>query len=260
MSHELFSCAGRVALVTGGNTGLGRAMALGLVRAGARTAVTGRNPKKNQDVAAELGDSGAVYTLDVRTEPDVERVIGEVVARFGRLDILINNAGLGRAGGLTELSLQEWNEIVALNLTGAFLCSKYAARAMIARAEGGKIINIGSIYSLFGTPNFSSYGASKTGLLGLTRALAVELALHNIQVNALLPGWFVTGRTERIVDSSLGEQIRRKTPAGRWGKPEDLVGAMLFLASAASDFVTGVALPVDGGYAIAERFLHPENG
>ncbi len=255
MPDGLFSLKGRVALITGGNGGLGRAMALAFVAAGAQVAVTGRNPEKNMRIAEELGGSGAVFVLDVREEEAVERTVAGVVERFGRLDVLVNNAGFGKAAPLLEMSLEEWRAIVDLNLTGSFLCAKHAARVMIAGGEGGKIINIGSIYSLFGTPNFSHYGAAKTGVVGLTRALAVELALYNVQVNAILPGWFTTDRTERLMNAPLGEQIRRKTPAGRWGRPEDLVGAAVFLASSASAFVTGTSLPVDGGYAVAERFF-----
>lgn len=259
MSHNLFSLEGRTALITGGNGGLGRAIALGFRAAGAQVAVTGRNPEKNEAIAKELDDRSAVFSLDVRDEAAVEQIVAGVEQRFGRLDILVNNAGLFRGGSVLNLSQADWNAVIGTHLTGAFLCSKYAARAMIARGEGapsGKIINIGSMYSIFGPPDFPDYAVAKTGLLGLTRALAVELAVHNIQVNTILGGWFETDLTQGMPATPLGQQIRRKTPAGRWGNPEDLVGTAVFLASSASDFVTGVQIPVDGGYSVAERFLH----
>lgn len=252
--HELFSLDGRAALVTGGNGGIGRAIALGLQAAGARIAVTGRNPEKNQAIAQELGDAGLVLPVDVRDEDAVERAVAGVVERFGRIDILVNNAGLFRGGSVVKLTLDDWNAVIGTHLTGAFLCAKHAAQAMIARGEGGKIINIGSMYSIFGPPNFPDYASAKAGMLGLTRALAVELAAHNIQVNAILPGWFETDMTRGMPHSRVGEQIRLKTPAGRWGELDELVGAAVFLASHASDFVTGVPIPVDGGYAVADRF------
>jgi 2-dehydro-3-deoxy-D-gluconate 5-dehydrogenase len=255
MTQELFSLAGRTALVTGGNGGLGWAMALGFRAAGAQVAITGRNPEKNAMAIKELGDPKAVLPLDVRDEEAVAQTITHVCEHFGRLDILVNNAGDRRLGGVTALSRTDWDVLLASHLTGAFLCAKYAAEAMIARGEGGKIINIGSVFSLFGPPGNVGYAAAKTGMLGLTRALAVELSAHNIQVNAILPGWCNTGRG-RHFGTPRGEEIRRKTPAGRWGTPDDLIGTAVYLASAASDFVTGVSIPVDGGYAVTERLLY----
>jgi len=250
---SMFSLEGKTALVTGGNGGLGRGMALGLRSAGAQVAVTGRNPDKNEAVGRELGDSGMTLSLDVRDELAVQEVVSEVVARFGSLDILINNAGIASGDSVLDLTQQDWDAVVDTNLTGPFLCAKHAGRAMVAAGNGGKIINIGSIYSVYGTPGFAGYGASKAGVLGLTRGLAIELAPHNIQVNAILPGWHITDMTGEDDGSARREEIRRKTPAGRWGTPEDLVGAALFLASNASNFVTGIGLPVDGGYLISER-------
>jgi 2-deoxy-D-gluconate 3-dehydrogenase len=252
MSLQLFSLHGKTALVTGGNGGLGRALALGLREAGAAIALTGRDPAKNAAVKEEFGADALVLPLDVREEPAVERAVAAVVERFGRLDILVNNAGLLRMDNATELSRADWDAVLETHLTGAFLCAKHAARAMRAGGRGGKIINIGSIYSLFGFQRASAYAAAKAGLLGLTRSLAIELAPHNIQVNAILPGWYETDLTRGMPATPLGETIRRKTPAGRWGEPHELVGAAVFLASAASSFVTGAALPVDGGYAIME--------
>ncbi len=257
MLDNLFSLDGRVALVTGGNRGLGRAIALGFQRAGARVAVTGRDGAKNAEIGRELAEDGAVFALEVRDEAAVAATVARVVERFGRLDILVNNAGMVQDGSVLTMPRADWDAVLETNLTGLFLCAKHAASAMIAGGAGGKIINIGSIYSLFGTPSFASYGTTKAGVLGLTRALAIEFAVHSIQVNAILPGFCETDMTPWLPGSPLGEEIRRRTPAGRWGQPEDLVGAAIFLASAASDYVTGVQLPVDGGYSVTERFIHP---
>jgi 2-deoxy-D-gluconate 3-dehydrogenase len=197
-----------------------------------------------------------VLPLDVYDEPAVESAIGAVGQRFGRLDILVNNAGQARRGSMLEVSKADWEEILNVNLTGAFLCGKHAAKAMMAAGRGGKIINIGSMYSLFGPPNVASYAASKAGLLGLTRSMAVELSKHNIQVNAILPGWYMTQQNRHHQNTPLADYIRRKTPAGRWGDPQDLAGLAILLASTASDFITGAAIPVDGGYSIADRLLY----
>jgi 2-dehydro-3-deoxy-D-gluconate 5-dehydrogenase len=196
-----------------------------------------------------------VLAGDVRDETAVAAAVSGAVERFGRLDILVNNAGNYHGGSVLEMTETDWHAVIDTHLTGSFLCAKHAARAMVARGEGGKIINIGSMYSIFGPPSSVSYAAAKTGIIGLTRALAVELAVHDIQVNAILPGWYETGMTRGAPATEWGERIRRKTPAGRWGSCEDLIGAAVFLASPASDFVTGVTLPVDGGYAVADRSL-----
>jgi 2-deoxy-D-gluconate 3-dehydrogenase len=256
MLADLFSLKGRVALVTGGNSGLGREMALAYRDAGAQVLVTGRNPDKNQAIGQELGDPAAVLPLEVSDEAAVERVIGQVVERFGRLDILVNNAGKARRGYVPDVAKVDWDEILQINLTGPFLCATHAAKQMIAGGHGGKIINIGSIYSLFGPPNVVSYASSKHGLVGLTRGLAVELGKHNIQVNAILPGWYMTPMNRHHENTPLYDYVRRKTPAGRWGDPHDLAGLAVLLASSASDFITGAAIPVDGGYSVTDRLLY----
>ncbi len=256
MNQKLFSLEGKVALITGGNSGLGRAMAIGLKSAGAKVQVTGRNPEKNQSISEELDDPEAVHILDVRNEEDIEKTITNVVEKFGQLDILINNAGYVGIGSVLDLPLEDWNAVIGTHLTGSFLCARNAAKFMADRGNGGKIINIGSMYSIFGLSYITSYVSAKTGVLGLTRSLAVELAVSNIQVNAILPGWHWTEMTKVMKDTPRDDEIRRKTPAGRWGTAEDLIGTAVFLSSSASDFVTGVCIPVDGGYSIAESLLY----
>ncbi len=251
--QNLFSLDGKVALVTGANGGIGRSIALGFKAYGATVVATGRNPDKNARMAEELGSPHAVISLDVRDEAAVDRAVAEIVERFGRLDILVNNAGIARRGSVLEMTTENWHAVIDTHLNGSFYCARAAARAMVAAGNGGKIINIGSMYSLLGPPNLVNYAAAKTGLIGLTRGLAVELAVHNIQVNALLPGWHKTDLNRALLDGPLGEEIRHKTPARRLGTPDDLMGAAIFLASPASDFVTGSSVVVDGGYSICDR-------
>jgi 2-dehydro-3-deoxy-D-gluconate 5-dehydrogenase len=255
MNPSLLSLEGKVALVTGGNGGLGRAIALGFREAGAKVAVTGRDAAKNTDIAVELGSQQAAFALDVRDEAAVIDMIAQVMQHFGRLDILVNNAGTVRVSTILDHTLEDWNTVIDTNLTGPFLCAKYAAKVMIEQGEGGKIINIGSVGANFGPPDFSSYAASKAGIQGLTYALAVELAPYNIQVNGIEPGYFYTDMSSGIPDW-LRDEIIRKTPAARWGRPEELVGAALLLASQASSYMTGSIIRVDGGYSIADRFRH----
>ena len=197
MERDLFSLEGRVALVTGGNGGLGRAMALGMKHAEAQVVVTGRNPEKAVEIGEELGDPTSVLSLDVRDEEPVERAVSDVASRFGRLNILINNAGGRKGGSISDLTRDDWDSVVSTHLTGSFLCAKHAAKVMITRETGGKIINIGSMFSVFGIRGGANYSAAKTGILGLTRSLAIELADRNLQVNAILPGWHWTPFTCR---------------------------------------------------------------
>jgi 2-deoxy-D-gluconate 3-dehydrogenase len=253
MTTPLFSLSGRVALVTGGNGGIGRSIALGFKEHGATVVVTGRNPDKNAAMVAELGAGHAVIDMDVRDEIGVNQAVAEIVAQFGSLDILVNNAGIARRGSVLDMPTEDWRAILETHLTGSFLCARSAAKAMVTGGRGGKIINIGSMYSLLGPPNIASYAAAKTGVVGLTRALGVELAVHNIQVNALLPGWHKTDLNRAILDGPLGDEVRHKTPARRLGTPDDLTGAAIFLASPASDFVTATTLVVDGGYSVMDR-------
>jgi 2-deoxy-D-gluconate 3-dehydrogenase len=247
-----FRLDGKVALVTGGNGGLGEAIARGLRSAGAEVVVTGRDADKNRAAADEHG-AGNVLEVDVRDEASVEAGIAAVVARHGRLDVLVNNAGVGGSYSVLEMTLDEWRLLLDTSLTGSFLCAKHGARAMIDAGNGGAIINLGSMYSVFGPPRAVGYASAKAGILGLSRALAVELAPHGIRSNAILPGWIETAMTAKPLGGEIGYEVHRTTPAGRFGRPGDLVGAAIYLASDASAFVTGIELPVDGGYRVCER-------
>jgi 2-dehydro-3-deoxy-D-gluconate 5-dehydrogenase len=249
----MFDLQGKVALVTGGNGGIGLAMARGLAKAGARIAVVGRNVDKLQAAVATLSGDGAEarpYTADVCDEAAVSKLFMQVLTDFGRLDSLVNNAGINIRKPVQDLCLAEWNAVMDTNLTSAFLCSRAAYPHL--KERGGKIINIGSMMSIFGASFAPAYGASKGGIVQLTRSLANAWAADHIQVNAVLPGWIDTDltRNARVQVGGLHERILARTPAGRWGQPEDLAGIAVFLCSAASDFVTGTAIPVDGGYSI----------
>jgi 2-dehydro-3-deoxy-D-gluconate 5-dehydrogenase len=251
---SLFDLKGRVALVTGGNGGIGLGMARGLAQAGAAIAVAGRNQAKSEAAAADLAKLGvktAVLTAEVTDEAQCRRMVDDTVARLGRLDILVNNAGINIRKAPQELSMAEWKEVVDTNLTSAFACSQ-AAYPVMKEAGGGKIINIGSMLSIFGAGFAAAYGASKGGVVQLTKALASGWAKDNIQVNAVLPGWIDTdltrGAREQI--KGLNTMVLMRTPTGRWGQPADMAGVAVFLAAPASDFITGAAIPVDGGYSV----------
>jgi 2-dehydro-3-deoxy-D-gluconate 5-dehydrogenase len=245
---------GRVAVVTGGNGGIGLGMARGLAGAGAAIVVAGRNAEKSRVAVAELGRLGVpavAIEVDVADEAAVNRLVGATVDRFGRLDILINNAGMNIRKPVHELTLAEWRQVLDTNLTSAFLTSR-AAYPIMKRNGGGKIINIGSMMSIFGASFAPAYAASKGGIVQLTKATATAWARDNIQVNAVLPGWIDTEltTTARREVQGLHERVLARTPAARWGVPDDLAGIAVFLGGPASDFVTGTAIPVDGGYSI----------
>ncbi len=249
-----FDLSGRVAIVTGGNGGLGLGMARGLAEAGAHVVVAARNRVKNVRAVKELealGVQALAVEVDVTRETSVAALMAAAVERFGRLDILVNNAGINVRKAPQEYTLEEWRLILETNLTAAFVCST-AAYPYLVSAGGGKIINVGSMLSLFGASFAAAYGASKGGIVQLTKALASAWAKDRIQVNAILPGWIETDLTAQARKDVPGlyERVLARTPAGRWGVPEDLAGVAVFLASSASDFVTGAAIPVDGGYSI----------
>jgi 2-deoxy-D-gluconate 3-dehydrogenase len=248
-----FDLSGRVALVTGGNGGIGLGMARGLAEAGADIAIAGRNQQKSEAAAlalAALGIKTAVIEVDVTDEASCRAMVDGTVARLGRLDILINNAGINIRKQPQDYTLAEWRQVIESNLTSAFTCS-HAAYPHMKAAGAGKIINIGSMMSIFGASFAPAYAASKGGIVQLSRALATAWAKDNIQVNAVLPGWIDTDLTRRARAevSGLNSVVLMRTPARRWGTPEDMSGIAVFLASKASDFVTGTAIPVDGGYA-----------
>jgi 2-dehydro-3-deoxy-D-gluconate 5-dehydrogenase len=250
----VFDLKGRVAIVTGGNGGIGLGMARGLAAAGASIVVAARNVEKSQAAARELGKLGAdaiAVTADVTDEAAVGRLVQATRDRFGRIDILVNNAGTNIRKSLHEYSLDEWHRVMNTNLTSAFLCSRAVYPAMKA-AGGGKVINIGSMMSIFGASFSPAYGASKGGIVQLTKSAAIAWAPDNIQVNAVLPGWIDTELTQgaRREVPWLNESVLKRTPARRWGTIEDMAGVAVFLASSASDFVTGTFIPVDGGYSI----------
>jgi 2-deoxy-D-gluconate 3-dehydrogenase len=248
-----FDLKDRVALVTGGNGGIGLGMARGLAQAGAAIAVAGRNLEKSQAAAAELSAKGvktAVVEVDVTDEMSCRKMVDTTMAQLGRLDILINNAGINIRKQPQDYTLAEWRLVIETNLSSAFTCS-HAAYPHMKAAGAGKIINIGSMMSIFGASFAPAYAASKGGIVQMSRALATAWAKDNIQVNAVLPGWIDTDLTKRARAevSGLNSMVLMRTPARRWGTPDDMSGIAVFLASPASDFVTGTAIPVDGGYA-----------
>jgi 2-deoxy-D-gluconate 3-dehydrogenase len=245
---HLFDLQGKTALVTGGNGGIGLGMAKALAEAGAKVAIAGRDEKKNAQAAAELG--AIALQVNLRDEKACRAAVDQAALKLGRLDILVNNAGMNIRKPPQDLSLADWNEVMETNLTSAFIASQ-AAYLHMRRAGAGKIINTGSMMSLFGAAYLAPYAASKAGIVQLTKALASAWAKDNIQVNAVLPGWIDTNMTQRARQElqGLNERVLGRTPAGRWGEPEDMGGVAVFLASRASDFVTGAAIPVDGGYS-----------
>ncbi len=251
---DLFDLKGKVAVVTGGNGGIGLGIARGLAEAGADIAVVGRNEAKSKAAAAELAARGAkaiAVVADVTDKVAVASMVERVKRELGRIDILVNNAGINIRKPPHILELEEWTSVIDTNLTSAFLCSKAVHPAM-KEAGGGKVINIGSMMSLFGASFAPAYAASKGGIVQFTRACACAWAADNIQANAILPGWIDTDLTKRarVEVSGLHERVLSRTPASRWGAIDDFAGIAVFLASPASDFVTGTAIPVDGGYSI----------
>jgi 2-dehydro-3-deoxy-D-gluconate 5-dehydrogenase len=250
----IFSLQNRVAFVTGGNGGIGLGMAKGLAGAGATVVIAGRNKQKAQSALSELrsvGAQGEFIELDALEEASCRQAVQRTVDRFGRLDILVNNAGTTVRKQPEELTAQEWHLVMDTNLTSAFLCSQAAYPHMV-RAGGGKIINIGSMMSVFASSYATPYAASKGGIVQLAKSLAVAWAKDNIQVNAILPGWIDTDLTRKAREQvqGLNERVLARTPAQRWGVPDDFAGIAVFLAAPASNFITGAAILVDGGYSV----------
>lgn len=254
-SQKLFDLTGKVAVVTGGNGGIGLGIAMGLAGAGANIVIAARSVEKTAQALENiraLGVEAHGITVDVTQEPAIQRIVTSTIDHMGRLDILVNNSGIAVRAQPQELTAAQWDSVVDVNLRAAFLASK-AVYAQMVKAGGGKVINVGSMYSIFGSDWGAPYAASKGGLVQLTKSLAVAWAKDNIQVNAVLPGWIVTDLTRGIQDADPNryDNISRRIPTGRWGEPSELAGAAVFLASTASDYVTGATLAIDGGYSSA---------
>ena len=249
----MFNLHGKVALVTGGNGGIGLGMAQGLAQAGARVVIAARNTQKSAEAVAALqalGSDSFALEADVTNEASVAALFAQVAERCGRLDILVNNAGTTVRKPVDQLALDEWNQVMDTNLTSAFLCCR-AAHPLMKQAGGGKIINIGSMMSIFAAPYAPAYGASKGGIVQLTKAMASSWAADQIQVNAILPGWIATDMTAGAQDNDkFNDNVIKRVPMRRWGKPADFGGMAVYFASDASAFHTGDSVLIDGGYAI----------
>jgi 2-dehydro-3-deoxy-D-gluconate 5-dehydrogenase len=255
-SPKMFDLTGKVAVVTGGNGGIGKGIALGLAEAGASVAILARNEERNRDTLVDLqklGPQAMALQLDVSDRKLLKPALDEVERDLGPIDILVNNAAFAVLKSLLDHTEGDWDSVLETDLTSCFLLSKYAASSMIPR-RAGKIINVASIGGYKGTPIYPSYGVSKGGLLQLTRCLAIELAPHNIQINSLAPGWTTTDMTDWIRNdpkyAAVKDEMITRTPAGRFAEPSEMAGAAVFLASHASDFVTGADIIVDGGFFI----------
>jgi 2-dehydro-3-deoxy-D-gluconate 5-dehydrogenase len=245
-----FDLTGKTALVTGANTGLGQAIAVALAGAGASIVAVGRSSMdETERLCAEAGTGFRAVRADLATLEPIGRIVSESLEVSGRIDILVNNAGIIRRADAIEFTEADWDAVMDVNLKSAFFLSQAVARTMLAEGSGGKIINIASLLSFQGGIRIPSYTASKSGLAGLTRLLACEWAAKGINVNAIAPGYFVTNNTEALrADPKRSADILGRIPAGRWGDPQDLGGAAVFLASNAANYVHGVVLPVDGGW------------
>jgi NAD(P)-dependent dehydrogenase (short-subunit alcohol dehydrogenase family) len=250
-ARDLFNLAGRVAIVTGGSIGLGRQLAEGLAEMGAHLVLCARKKERCQQAAEELQQLG-VRTLalgcDVKNPADVQAVVEAAFSQFGRIDVLVNNAGISGGAPVEEMSLEDWNKVIETNLTGTFLCAQAVGKVMIKQGRG-KIINIASVAGLGGAPPTLpaiGYHASKGGVISFTKDLACKWAMHNIQVNAIAPGWFPTHMSNKVLDHNR-DFFLSQIPLRRFGNEHDLKGSAVFLASDASDYVTGHVLVVDGG-------------
>ncbi|MDM7956124.1 2-dehydro-3-deoxy-D-gluconate 5-dehydrogenase KduD [Blastomonas sp.] len=249
MTTSPFDLAGKTALVTGANTGIGQAIAVALAQAGVDVAVAGRSEPTETLAAIEATGRKAVnITADFGSIAPVGRVVDEALAGLGSIDILVNNAGIIRRADLLEFGEEDWDAVIDTNLKTLFFLSQAAARHMAERGSG-KIINIASLLTFQGGVRVPSYAAAKSGVGGVTKAMANELAPKGVQVNAIAPGYISTNNTAALqADETRNRQIMERIPAGRWGRPQDIAGAALFLASPASDYVTGHILAVDGGW------------
>jgi gluconate 5-dehydrogenase len=254
MATHPFDLSGRIALVTGAYRGLGFAIAQSLAQAGATAVLAGRRPDELAASAKTLTDAGhkaSTRVFDVTDGPAVRQAVAAIDALHGRIDILVNNAGIQRRSPLVDFAQQDWDDIIATNLTAPFLVSQAVLPGMIAR-RSGKIIHIASLLSELARPSVVPYTAAKGGVRQLTRGMAVELAPHNIQVNAIAPGYFATEMNRALIDDAeFNAWVCKRTPAGRWGQPDELAGLAVFLASSASNYMTGQLLVIDGGMSVA---------
>jgi 2-deoxy-D-gluconate 3-dehydrogenase len=240
----------KVAIVTGSARGLGKGIALGLAEAGSKTLLADViPPAKTEEEIVAVGGSAKSITCDLREKTSIEKITNGALEAYGKIDILVNNAGITKRYPAIEMPAESWDEVINVNLRACFLLSQAVAREMINRGVRGKIINMASMQSFQGGVSIAAYTAAKSGLAGLTRALAVEWAPFGINVNAIAPGYMATELTEPIMrDASRNRQVLDRIPAGRWGTPDDLKGAVVFLASEASSYVHGAILCVDGGW------------
>lgn len=254
MPHALFDLTGRVALITGAYRGLGFAIARGLAQAGASVVLNGRQPEALHAAAQRLTGTGltASYAAFDLTDRDaIKKGVAAAIAEHGAFDILVNNAGIQRRGAFVDFSAKDWDDIITVNLTAPFLVSQAVLPGMIANKRG-KIIHVSSLMSELARPSVVPYTAAKGGVRQLTRGMAVELAPHGIQVNAIAPGYFATEMNRALLDNvEFNAWVCQRTPAGRWGQPDELAGLAVFLASSASDYMTGQTLIVDGGMSVA---------
>lgn len=253
---NLFDLSGKVAIVTGGNGGIGLGIARGLAGQGAAIAVVGRKREKTLDAAArlavEFGVRSEGFVADVSQPEQVGGVAEAILKSFGRADVLVNNAGMNIRKRPEVMTIEEWDEVLRVNVTSVFTFSKAVYPAM-KQQGGGKIINVGSMTSIFGAAFAPAYATAKAGVVQLTKSLAMAWAKDKIQVNAILPGWFVTDLTNQARQDvpEVYNKVVERIAAGRWGEPQDIAGTAIWMASSASDYVTGVAVPVDGGYSSA---------
>lgn len=250
MVLNAFDLTGKVAIVTGCDTGLGQGMAVGLAEAGCDIVSVNRKiPHETAEKVRALGRRFCAVQADLSRQDEISQIVATAVAAMGRIDILVNNAGTIRRADALEFSERDWDDVMNLNLKSVFFLSQAVARQFIQQSSGGKIVNIASMLSFQGGIRVPSYTASKSGVLGLTRLMANEWAEHGINVNAIAPGYMATNNTQQLRDDNeRSKEILDRIPAGRWGRPDDLQGPVVFLASAAADYVNGYTLAVDGGW------------